>query len=385
MPGHNVHVSRRNLLQSVGVGGLAVGFGTTGNAVATSAGEGELGPEHGWVERQTAHSRNGDANVVKSAHTLAYLHATWDPVVDPAGAANGCWRHTFALTGTFVRQFRPAHGNWSLRTIGDDGVSVHVPESNGEQPLAVSARRDPALFGFLDRATFSEALVERHYELREEDDEQDTDPDQGGLLEPMRAESSNTTHSEELDVLETLTEKEYETDADWQSFTREGLSFGVGMLGEVGEELGAARLAPVASKLSYLDDFWTMGSALQTLYSGVDIPRFDLGFDVTYPHDGEHTFEDEAGMPHSAGGCGHYLVFDVYHSPSASGTVEVASAVPRDGISGAWELEFERASYYPAETDPGDRFYATAEPTDSVERGVTGDGSSTETDTEEPA
>lgn len=332
---------------------------------------GSAGPDHGWLTHE-ADFYERSPSVMKSGHTLAYLDVEWNQIGNPLDWTEGCWRHTFALTGAFVHQELLSE-RYRLRVFGDEGVGVHVPERyDRQQAVAVGARRIGTSFGTLDRETLSQEIVQQHHESRADEGDADEPADEAGLLEPMRQDPSTIDDAHIPELVEELTGESYESAEDRQNLQREAMGIGIAALGGVDapEHTNLSRVVNLASKLSTAGDFVDFLEAARTLMKGVDIERFDTGFEGVYPGgEGEEFDDPESSLEHEPGAGGHYMVFDVYVPPDVSATVQVASkSKVRDAaLSGAWEIEFDsRPPDVPANAD--ERFVASASPIDGIDR-----------------
>lgn len=284
---------------------------------------------------------------IYTGHTLSYLNASWDPLGAPGADfqtdVDGCWRHTFALTGV------GAAGNAHYYGVGlpYGAVSVNVPSSDADlshldrtdaaaatpSATGVSARRSPSLYNFVERHT-----LEQHLEDRGITAVDVADPGSAGALHDDLFRSrefldqhSDVEHSVSISAIATalglVPNAADDASAGLKAFASAASA------GEIG-------LNALLAALEYYDAFTVE-----------EPPRFDRGFAATFPtelyqRDGESvTWPDgsadassnfEARVDGRANGAyfgagAHYLLFDVLEVPSDdhASVVDVASSFDR--------------------------------------------------------
>lgn len=393
------HLSRRDALRAVGASGALGVVGSTGASAASIPDPVDApGRDYGWSESEDCETDSSCVSDIHSIHSLMYLNATWkrflQPDTDVDSPVDGCWRHTFALTGIGASgsdKFYPGlpYGTVSVQTppnpTGHEHLSGAVATDAVSTAAAVSARRSPATFDFLEREAF-QSFLETHVDEPRDLIRSNLDVDLNEAVYSAEAtlrEEPESNASTALSAMSALLGSVPTSSASqaaddipqlWQKFGKKASSAGI--------LLGAA---DVASK--YIE-------ALNV----ETVPRVDRGFAAGYPDDmyGRNDREvpdDGPGIPnynscnphgtffYAAGG--HYLLFDVLEVPTedAVSVVDVVSAFDRapgrqiEGASTGWSIVLDTP--VPEDGDPTtvpveDRFSAravagdvTRHPTDS--------------------
>lgn len=380
--------SRRDLLKTLGLAGVAAGGGVgalpVGATAATTDGTADDQPvpgssdvilrrERGVISDQpyggymktvpgkdSVSEEVGDY-VTSTAHSLAYLDTSWEPVGSPADGG-GCWRHTFALSSLAFEQYRPSNDaawrltDFDVSNLQDNAVSVEVPsEPDVGDPatVGVGARRNPSLYTFADPGALKEAIADgvasatrREFLARLRSDlPDDPDPRDNWFTSTVEEEAKSTLEPRRIPV-------ELALHADAKT------AFGttIGLLSEYTDGLVSETLGKAGTVMTVVD----LMSAVTDVFTVEAPPHFDRGF--------SHRTE---GLGGTAGSAGHYLMFDVYTAPGEAGTVAVSSdyfgGAFGSGFSGSWRLTFSAGPRGPgAVEDPTEKYTVDVSRDDSI-------------------
>lgn len=385
-------LSRRDALRTIGAGSaLSVAtttVSTSSAASSSSSGGSDPGRQYGCTVRQTVEAERKSpctTNQVSTSHTLSYLNVSWDAFGAPGDAdTQGCWRHTFALSGIGAAHspdgtYRPGlpYGSFSVNvpTVGDH--ENHPAERAGAPPTptatAVAARRSPPTYDFVDRKDLELYLEQRDVAPR---DVASTDLTASELHQEFHEERSalagdpDTLDSAPLSLASTAlgVAADASTVEGFSEFQR-----------EVGRTSIALGLLGVADE--YLDVFQVD-----------DGPRVDRGFASAFPREyydqddtlrknegqrGGDNYVDDcggSGVFHSTG-C-HYVLFDVLEAPGDDhvSAVDVVSGFDHlpgtddEGPSAGWSIVLNTAAPNgdPSGVTGKQRFTADIEASDHV-------------------
>lgn len=333
----NRKLTRRELLAGVvatGVGSLA---GCEHDGPTHSKPEGlDVDPDPGWRANYDTYVRSvatdlGRESLVRTSTTLEYLDVTWEEVGNPASEENapdGAWKHTFGWSSTGLTFLRDDPSEpWStaleysqtvLEMNNRFAVNGHhedpviddpryVPTEEWTDDIAVSVRRDPNLFAFLDSGKFEEALAEVDQEARDE-----------LAANPKGITTSNATKVKRA-VEKNNTLKSY-------GFTILGWVMGA-IIGKLSLGTGVGLVVGIViSVVSWMEtDFSVFGFT----------PDPDLEYNK-----GVSNYASKRGRGRTVG---HYAVFDVYVTPDSTGQFTVQSQHDSSPASGAsYNGEFDQ-------------------------------------------
>lgn len=395
-------LSRRDALRTIGAGGALSVVSTTATipTAAQSAGPAgsEAGRDRGWTSQQSIEDGGGSPcmfNPMFTNHALSYLDVSWEAYGAPGAGGDtqgqGCWRHTFALTGIGASRsergtYAPGlpYGAFSVNVPTIESDERHPAERASDSPeptaTAVSARRHPATYDFVDRRDLHRFLEDEEVPPRAIADVDLNDEElHQGLYDARSAvaDDGETMGSMAL----TLASTALGAGADFASVADDTARFArfqrsVTLAGI------AVGLAGVAAE--YLD-------VLQVETH----PRVDRGFAATFP---EQIYEQPEYPEQYPGytasdnymdGCNdsgvffetgcHYLLFDVLETP-ADGRVSAVDVVsgfdrapsgPVDGPSAGWSIVLDTPAPDggdPSAVSESERFSATVEQSDRVSR-----------------
>lgn len=308
---------RRDVLQTLGL----LGASLTG--VESLSGEARASvPEYedygGWI---TKHHNYGQYQIeagstvqstiyCQSVHFLNYLNAEWVPYGNPENRAKGCWNHTFLLSSLSGSVIEGSTETNPYPAFSKTKVSVEAEDN--DDAVAVAARRDSDLYGFVPKGTVADTLGATSKDgTRTLQEFLTTEPDQyeAGDLEDLRARLYRDEQFEE-NVMTTA---------------KEALGLIIGRY--VGDRAGVAF------------DLLDIASDVVNEFSHDDDPiQFQHGFGNQY------SLGDEKGA-----GTGHYLMFDVYVAPGADASFVVGSEYSGSAHPGDLQESFSNP-------DPGVQF-----------------------------
>lgn len=344
--------SRRDFMKATGVAG--VGLPALSNAVA--AGSNQEFP--GWLlyhrdQGERVNPNHADCSFGTS-HFLNYVDVSWSPVGDPTDNEGGCWKHTFLLTGITSNVWVEGQAEapdspdeWSYRPNSDSfHESVVRVDTNtdgvGEDPdsdhVAVAARRDSSLLGFIDVEENDDAWQYEAIDVEEFE--------QNKSMGELVARSGEYDH-QRLSYRDLVNE-----DEDLVKKALAGVPDAMVGVGVLAGSLVFTKWFVVAGTVYSLAKLWTDDKS-------VDLPprAFNQSFDVRLDElDGSVV--------------GHYAIFDVYVSPNESGTVGIHSKNPFV----AWDRDFLKE---------GDRLKHGFNPCPQIELNVEGLGDPYDNDYDE--
>lgn len=333
-------VTRRELMAVAAAGGMASLAGC----------EHEQGPEMegipisrepGWTaqygSRVSIYKPEGDEtrHVVERTNTqLHYLDSNWVNVGNPQGPPqagsddqpDGAWKHTFVLSSaSFGLERTEQDGryleDWHVSdeiqvNPGGFWIDTHPGSSEGDSgwslderhtdPVAVSVRRDPDLYGFLDPVDFEDQLRDADQEVRNE-----------LARNPEGVSTTNVTRTkariEEQNAQVSL------------GITIVSLVIGAGV------------------SLSFLPGF-LLGAgfvALDWALTGFDLVENEYRSQVPY----NYGISNEQPTERVTAAAGQYITFDVYVAPDETdeGSVGKFTVGSRQRFDPAWKVRIDRS------------------------------------------
>lgn len=254
--------------------------------------------QYGTYVKQTPSKDNPYYYLRRTFTQLRYLQSEWVNAGNPdrsssdsEAGSNGAWKHTFALSSTsfgLERSEEEEEDDWSASdevAINSSGfwINAHTEAFNDTDwsldeehtdPVAVSVRRDPDLYAFLNPDDFANQLRSADQEVRDE-----------LARDPRGVSTANITR----------TKARIEERDSW-------VSFGVSMVGLiVGAGISWSFPPALLLGVGFLVVDWAL----------TDFDLLENEYESKIPYN----YGISNKQPGSGPATGNYLVFDVYVSP----------------------------------------------------------------------
>lgn len=301
--------TRRDVLKGAGLAALGIGGVSDRTQAARSS-------KNGWILTHSnfgsAYEKNRRNNTLRdtgvnlrSAHSLEYLGANWNPYTSPVADEQGSWQHSFRLSGlaASIHQKIKRQNNEivtrSYEPIPTIEATSFTVQSDEPENIAIAPRRDKNLYGFFDpkvlRTALEEVTIPTYNRPTLSSEQQFTSAlgrNPGSVVNPnfVRDRVKSFQRAQE----------ESENDRAWITAIIDGLLL-------------------ILPSPEHLADLYGGITAVIDLLTAVrpEVQQMNQGFDCEYPTNTVAT-------------TGHFAYFDIYVPPNQSGTFWVESSFTPD-------------------------------------------------------